>query len=75
MNKQSGVVELRATTRKDGSLRRLSGFGYVPTALWNAARVAEEVPLLRAQSGNRLVSSNLTHSLHNQIAIVSHRNA
>lgn len=48
----------------------LSGFGYVPTALWNDARVAEEAPLLRVQSCKRLVSSNLTHSLHNQIAIV-----
>ena len=42
----------------------------MPTALWNDARVVEEAPLLRVQSCKRLVSSNLTHSLHNQIAIV-----
>lgn len=62
-------MELRATTQKNGSFG-LSGLGHVPTALWNAARVAEEAPLLRVQSGNRLVSSNLTHSLHNRVAIV-----
>ena len=53
----------------------LSGIGHVPTALWNDARVAEEAPLLRVQSCKRLVSSNLTHSLHNRVAIVSHCNA
>ena len=63
-------MEVRATTQKMGSKGRLSGFGYVPTAIWNDARVAEEAPLLRVQSCKRLVSSNLTHSLHNQITIV-----
>ena len=63
-------MEVRATTQKMGSKGRLSGFGYVPTAPWNDARAAEEAPLLRVQSCKRLVSSNLTHSLHNQIAIV-----
>lgn len=42
----------------------------MPTAFWNDARAAEEAPLLRVQSCKRLVSSNLTHSLYNQIAIV-----